>query len=731
MGRFQIGRGFKALVVLLFGLHVAAFAGLPSASAAGLLVADKGFGGVLQIKEQDVRVTINNGVAVTEVDQVFVNTENRIVEALYTFPVPKQASVSNFSMWIGGKEMIGEVVEKERARQIYESYKQVRRDPGLLEQVDYKRFEMRIFPIPAGAEQRVRVTYCQELDFDHDRATYVYPLATVTQTNINQTTTGRFSFNLDVKSQVPITGMKSTSHADELVIVPHSDRHYWQASLETKAADLSRDLVIGLDLERPATGFDIITSKTGQEDGYFQLTVTAGKELESKLKGSDYVFVLDISGSMVHDGKLGLSRGAIDAFVQSLGEDDRFEVITFNIAATPLFGNITPVSDDTRKQASEFLATRKAMGGTVLQPALQAAYRYYNADRQLNVVVLSDGMTEQREQTELLKLIKQRPSGTSVFCVGVGNEVNRPLLGQLATETGGLATFLSSGDDFAQQALAFRRKLTRPAATNVKINFAGQEVYDLEPAVLPNLYYGQPMRVYGRFKKSGPAKVQLTAEVLGSPLAQSLDVNLPSVDKANPEIERMWAWHRVDRLMADGRRDGNGGRVDEIVRLSESYSIANEYASFIVLENDAEYQRWKIDRRNATRVERDRSAQLAVRQKLESLRRQTADQVGPNQNGSTATNQAGKNIGVELAANTPNQASSIPQPGTVDGAGPQSSNSAADRRPSTINFPSTSSGGSSGGGGGAIDPITALVGVVLAGMAWRNRNRRNRSTTAA
>src|SRR5262245_8165809 len=87
------------------------------ASAAGLLIADGGFGGVLEIKEQDVKVTINNGVAVTEVEQVFINKENRIVEALYTFPVPRGASVANFSMWINGKEMIGEVVEKERARQ--------------------------------------------------------------------------------------------------------------------------------------------------------------------------------------------------------------------------------------------------------------------------------------------------------------------------------------------------------------------------------------------------------------------------------------------------------------------------------------------------------------------------------------------------------------------------------------------------------------------------------------
>src|SRR5262245_50170588 len=199
---------------------------LTPASAAGLLIADGGFGGVLEIKEQNVHVTINNGIAVTEVDQVFVNTENRIVEALYTFPVPNGASVANFSMWIGGKEMIGEVVEKKRAREIYESYKQTKRDPGLLEQVDFKRFEMRIFPIAAGAEQKVKIEYYQELDFDHDQASYIYPLSTVTRTDLRQESAGKLSFRVDVKSEIPIIAMESPSHRDDVVIAKH-DPHYY------------------------------------------------------------------------------------------------------------------------------------------------------------------------------------------------------------------------------------------------------------------------------------------------------------------------------------------------------------------------------------------------------------------------------------------------------------------------------------------------------------------------
>ena len=671
--------------------------------AAGLLVADNGFGGVLKIREQNVKVTINNGIAVTEVEQVFLNTENRVVEALYTFPVPREASVSNFSMWINGKEMIGEVVEKQRARQIYESYKKVRRDPGLLEQVDYKRFEMRVFPIAAGAEQRVKITYAQELDYDHDTATYVYPLATVTGPKADQRTSGRFALSLEAKSAVPITAMKSPSHPDTFAIAKHA-ANYWQASLETREGDLSHDLVIVYQTERPRTGLDLVASKHQDEDGTFLLTLTAGKELENASKGSDYVFVLDVSGSMAYDGKLTMLRGSIERFIQALGKDDSFELVTFNISPHALFGSLKPVTADSRKQGVEFLQGQRAAGGTVLGPALEAAYRYRQTDRPLNVVILSDGMTEPSDQAELVRLIGRRPSGVTVYCVGVGNEVNRPLLTQLAHDAGGLAAFLSASDDFERQAQAFRRKLTHPAATNVKLTFNGGDVYDLEPVTLPNLFHGQPIRLYGRYRHSGPVKINIKAEVLGQTIDQTVDMLLPASEEANPQLDRMWASRRVERLSDDQRTTGSKVHVDEIVRLCEGYSIVSEYASFIVLENDAEYKRWQIERRNATRMGRDQAAQQALRSQLDSLRQQAASHVGPAVTRDVA------------AAPAPSTTSSSAQilPSFSQAQAP-SPNHGPD-----IHLPQ-------GGGGGAIDPITALLGVGLAGLACivrRNRHGR-------
>lgn len=674
------------------------------ARAAGMLIADGGFGGVLEIEEHTADVTINNGVVVTHVTQVFRNTEDRQVEALYLFPVPKAASVANFSMWIGGKEMVGEVLEKKRAREIYNSYKQQRRDPGLLEQVDYKNFEMRIFPIGPKAEQKVQITYYQELDFDHDWATYVYPLSTAPRSGLDAQTQGKFGLTLHVKSQIPIKKLESPSHGEDFVVVRHTDSYY-EASLETEGGDLNRDIVLAYHATRPHTGIDVITSNQSGDDGYFQLTLTAGEELAEAYTGMDYVFLLDISGSMARDGKLRISRNSIDAFIGELGTEDRFELITFNVVPNTLFNQLQPVTDQSQAEAVEFLRSQQGRGGTVLRPAMATAYKYGDPDRPLNVVILSDGMTEQSERRELLESIQSRPSGARVFCIGVGNEVNRPLLSQLAEEAGGLAAFLSGGDDFSRQAESFRRKLLRPAAADVKITFDGGDVYDVEPKQLPNLYHGMPVRLYGRYRKSGPATARLTAEVNGAPIEQSVSLEFAEVDPANPEIERMWAWLKVNRLLKQADRAGSRSTViDEIVRLGEQYSIVTEYTSFLVLENDAEYKRWQIERRNLLRVGRDRRAQQQQRAELQRLREQAFTELGPNVEPTTPKPQ--QVVQNETAVrNIPLQANPTPvsQP-----PGQSRDVSFSPRIP----------------GGGAFDPLSGGIALALAGLGFAARRRR-------
>ena len=188
-----------------------------------MLVADGG--GLLEIVEHDVQVTLNDGIAITRVTQVFRNTEDRTVEALYSFPVPANASVAGFSLWINGREMIGEVVEKQAAREIYASYKPEKRDPGLLEQADYRTFHLRIFPIIGHAQQKVQVTYYQELESDGPWTTYVYPLASNVSGVVNSRVSRSFTLTADVKSNQPLHEFRSPSHGKTAKFTRFSDTY--------------------------------------------------------------------------------------------------------------------------------------------------------------------------------------------------------------------------------------------------------------------------------------------------------------------------------------------------------------------------------------------------------------------------------------------------------------------------------------------------------------------------
>ncbi len=133
--------------------------------------------GPLGIKYQRVSAEIIDGAAVTKVEQVFVNSSSRQLEAHYVFPLPKGAALQEFYLWINGKRTKGEMLEKQKATDIYhEGIVRRLQDPGLLEYVDTDAFRARVFPVPANGEQKIELTFSQVLDFNAGLYEYHYPL---------------------------------------------------------------------------------------------------------------------------------------------------------------------------------------------------------------------------------------------------------------------------------------------------------------------------------------------------------------------------------------------------------------------------------------------------------------------------------------------------------------------------------------------------------------------------
>jgi len=174
------------------------------------------------------------------------------------------------------------------------------------------------------------------------------------------------------------------------------------------------------------------------------------------------------------------------------------------------------------------------------------------------------------------------------------------------------------------------------------------------------------------------------------------------MDPTNPEINRMWASHRVNRLLKEADRAGDRSpALPEIIRLGEEFSIVTEYTSFLVLENDAEYQRWKISRKNLERNQAERQAQAQLRSRLDDIRNKALASLGPEAAESMPTI---KSRATRLPAPTPMSQPSVPLP--------QPQNSSA---PAPTGRQSWNLGGS---GSSPVGPLGVL------GAAWLLRRKR-------
>ena len=160
--RVQVLFGILILLVLLIGPAVPALAD-------GIIIPDPPPDvpivevPYLTIKYHRVTVTIEDQVATTHVDQVFVNEGRHEVEGTYIFPLPEEATISEFAMWVDGERLEGQVLERDEARRIYEDIVRRRRDPALLEYVGRNTFQASIYPIPPGGERRIELEYSEVL----------------------------------------------------------------------------------------------------------------------------------------------------------------------------------------------------------------------------------------------------------------------------------------------------------------------------------------------------------------------------------------------------------------------------------------------------------------------------------------------------------------------------------------------------------------------------------------
>lgn len=596
---------------------------LPSVvMAAGLLKPlDKKDENSVKIKSHHVDVVINNGFAQTKVEQVFFNSGSHDLEAIYSFPLPKQASLSEVSLWIGGKEVIGEVLAKEKAKKVYEEQKAKGNDTALAEKNDYKTFDVKVFPVKAKGETKVKLVYYQPLEIDLNVGRYVYPLEEggvdderISFWAVDSEVKESFSFNLKLKSAFPVKDVRVPHYENKAIINTSgkgSKQETYTVNLDFKEnATLSNDIVFYYRLEdtTPARVELIPYKADKQGEGTFMAVVTPGASLKPIQNGTDWTFVLDVSGSMA-GGKISSLVDGVSKVIGKMGANDRFRIVTFNDRAEEFSGGYITATAENVRNALAKISSISANGGTDLFSGLAKAYKGLEADRITGIVLVTDGVANigTTQHSAMVDLI--RKNDYRLFTFVIGNSANEPLLGTLAEESGGFAMNVSSRDDIVGRIIQAKAKVLNECIYDAKLKFHGDSVKDITPSFAGNLYMGQQLVLFGKYKHPGEVKLEFTGKVGNVSKSWTCQAVLPEKDTANPEIERLWALSAIEDVMKRIRMEGESNPLmNRIVELGTEYSLVTDYTSMVVV-SDSEMEAMGMKRLNADRVNRERAAQ--------------------------------------------------------------------------------------------------------------------------
>ena len=544
----------------------------------------------LTIEYHRVHVTIEDQIAVTRVDQSFLNEHDWEAEGTYVFPLPEGAAVSEFTMWVDGQPVEGKVLEADEARRIYEEIVRRRRDPALLEYVGRRAVQARVFPIPAGESRRIELEYTQVLNLENGLVDYVYPLDTE---KFSARPLEECSIRVDVRSSQPMHALYSPTHQDRIFIDRDGD-HAATVSYEELDVLPERDFELVYTVSQEDVGLNLLMHAESVDEGFFLLLAAPTVEVAlERVVPRDVILVLDTSGSM-EGHKLRQAKDALGYVLRHLNQEDRFNVIAFSTGIERYATALRPSSEAPR--AINWVQDLEALGGTNIDRALQEALALAEDDGRPDVLIfLTDGQPTEGV-TEIDRILANveatAPDEVRLFPFGVGDDVNTVLLDTLAQENRGATGYVRPDERIDEEISSFFAKIRTPVLTDLALDFADVVAEDVYPYPLPDLFAGSQLIAAGRYRLpagyAGESRVVLSGEVNGlrreyvTYAAFSRDGG-----RTSAFIPRLWATRKIGHLMTQIRLHGEKREwVEAVVDLSVRYGIITPYTSFLIEEDD-------------------------------------------------------------------------------------------------------------------------------------------------
>ncbi|MBK6590506.1 MAG: VWA domain-containing protein [Acidobacteria bacterium] len=561
----------------------------------------------LPVKSIQLDTKINGQVATTHIEQVFRNDTQYTLEGTYFFPIPENASITEFAIWENGKKLVGEVRSREEARRIYDEIVRRQRDPGLLEYAGKNLFQASIFPIPPNSDKKLELTYTEILKADSGTVAYRYPLGTGRNVwnrqplpmedviynrqgpGVGKQQFGTISGSIEIVGKEALRNIYSPSHT---IDVKRKGETGANVSFETKGNDTDFQLFYGLS--NGDFGMSLVTYREPGKDGYFLLMLSPKDNLEDReMVNKDIVFVLDTSGSMADEGKMEKARKALLFGIRTLRDGDRFNVINFAGEEHLMESGLIPANAAGKKRGEEFVGKLQPTGGTNINDSLIASLKQFDkSDRPKMMVFMTDGLPTVGE-TNVDRIIKNvqtvKVDGLRLFTFGVGYDVNTRLLDKIAAENSGDADYIEPKEDLEIKVSNFFSKVNSPVLTDLEFDFAGVQTDLMYPRKLKDIFKGAQVTIIGRYKNDKDLK-DVTLRLRGKNGKESRIFSYPNLDfpvrsEGNEFLPRLWATRRVGWLVEQIRSNGENRELrDEVVDLGTKYGIVTPYTSYLATD---------------------------------------------------------------------------------------------------------------------------------------------------
>lgn len=600
---------FCASVVL-----VVLFVPLRSANAAGALYVAKGSATTtteLPLERTDVDVDVAGSIAGATVTQRFKNTEKQPIEVIYAFPLPQRAAVDAMEMKIGQRTVTASIARRDEARAAYQQAVREGRRAALLEQERPNIFTFTVGNIDPGATIDVKLHYFEIAEFDHG----VYELSIPTtigprfipgvglggpQSGVgmradtdrvpdaSRVTPGygvgtgvKLGVHVRIDGGADIESVTSPLHA---IDVTKLSARVADVRLKSASEIPSKDFVLRWKLAAETFKPAIFTHRPrSDEGGYLTLMLEPKHDVtQAEIAPRELFFVLDTSGSM-HGPPLTAAINAVHRAIDGMNPSDTFQIIDFADSASTFAPAPLRNTPENRSRGHNYIANLRSSGGTNQLVGIKAALTSPGDESRVRYVMfMTDGFIG--NDAEVIALTRKEVGRARIFSFGVGRNVNRYLLDEVAIAGRGYAEYMDPLSDSKELVERFYRRIGMPYLTEIEVDWGKLPVTDMRPVALPDLSALQPLILHARYAGGAEGEVTIRGRVSGGKThVQKVHVVLPNVEQRNGAISRLWARATIAEL----ERRPRGVPVDAvaITNVAIRHSLLSKYTSFIAADS--------------------------------------------------------------------------------------------------------------------------------------------------